>query len=176
MRMEQGEEIIMSKKKKSEITRIITAVGISGSLLLSACTGGGQSGGQQRSTPASPASPATPAESAATAAAPDPSGTNQDTGSEQGFPLFDEVTTFTWWTPYPAMAMQYITSPEETIFIEEMTKLTNVRFDFMIPPAGQEQEQFNLLIASDDLPDVISRAGLYKGGGDKAIEIGRAHV
>lgn len=40
----------------------------------------------------------------------------------------------------------------------------------MHPALNQVKEQFNLLIASGDYPDLIGNAGLYKGGGEKAVE------
>jgi putative aldouronate transport system substrate-binding protein len=53
---------------------------------------------------------------------------------------------------------------------QEMEKLTNVHIDFLHPPAGQEQEQFNLMIASRDFPDIAEYSwGSYPGGVDKAI-------
>jgi putative aldouronate transport system substrate-binding protein len=41
-----------------------------------------------------------------------------------------------------------------TIF-KDLEKKTGVRFDFKHPPVGQEKEQFNLMMASNDLTDLI---------------------
>ncbi|MGG1516944.1 extracellular solute-binding protein [Paenibacillus oryzisoli] len=43
----------------------------------------------------------------------------------------------------------------ENLVFQEMEKKTGVKVDWVHPPAGQAKEQFNLMIASNDLPDVI---------------------
>jgi putative aldouronate transport system substrate-binding protein len=45
-----------------------------------------------------------------------------------------------------------------------MQKRTGIKIDFVHPAIGMEQEQFNLMMASGDLLDIISSANLYKGG------------
>jgi len=123
--------------------------------------------------PAAPPSAEVPAAAEAPAPADAEEAADDEAAPRDGtFPLFDELTTFTWWIPYSGMAMQHISCLNETVFIQEMERMTNVRFDFLIPPGGQEQEQFNLIIASGDLPDLMTRAGLYRGGGDRAIQDG----
>ncbi len=53
---------------------------------------------------------------------------------------------------------------------------TNVHMDFIHLPEGNGGEVYNLMLATNDLPDIITHgAGLpagYPGGGDKAIEDG----
>ncbi|MEA4889942.1 MAG: extracellular solute-binding protein [Clostridiaceae bacterium] len=56
---------------------------------------------------------------------------------------------------------------------QEMAKLTNISLEFNTPPLGQEQEQFNLIVASGNYPDFIWTDGItYPGGADKAIADG----
>lgn len=51
-----------------------------------------------------------------------------------------------------------------------------IKLTFIHPPAGEETEQFNLMIASDSLPDIICTGwggdGLFIGGRDKYVEDG----
>lgn len=51
---------------------------------------------------------------------------------------------------------------------------TNVHIDFVLPASGSEKDAFQLLFASDDMPDVVyAYSGYqYRGGEDKAIEDG----
>ena len=45
------------------------------------------------------------------------------------------------------------------------------KYEFIHPPAGEEASNFNLMVASGDLPDLIEYSFLaYKGGPEKAIE------
>lgn len=54
---------------------------------------------------------------------------------------------------------------------KELEKRTNIRIKFLHPPVGQENEQFNLMVASGDYPDIIEGDWLsYPGGPEKAIQ------
>jgi putative aldouronate transport system substrate-binding protein len=61
----------------------------------------------------------------------------------------------------------------ETPFGKELEKKTGVNVKFTHPPAGQDKEQFNLIVASNELPDIIEtnwfNGGLYPGGPGKAM-------
>ncbi len=53
---------------------------------------------------------------------------------------------------------------------------TNTKINFVHPPAGQEKENFSLMISSGDFPDIIeydfTNTNNYPGGADKAVEDG----
>ena len=57
-----------------------------------------------------------------------------------------------------------------------LNEATNCEVTFVHPPAGQEAEKFNLMIASFDLTDIIERdlsnTANYPGGVDKAVDDG----
>lgn len=57
---------------------------------------------------------------------------------------------------------------------QKVQEETGVKLTFIHPPAGEETEQFNLMIASDSLPDIICTGwggdGLFIGGRDKYVE------
>lgn len=76
-----------------------------------------------------------------------------------------------YWVPFTPN--QLIKSLNESEMYKELEKRTGVHVDFIHPAEGQELEQFNILVNSKELPDVIQTyAGEYKGGIDKAIEDG----
>ena len=56
---------------------------------------------------------------------------------------------------------------------KELEKRTNVKLEYLHPVEGQGTEQFNLMIASGDIPDFIAGGfGEYQGGRRKAFEDG----
>lgn len=83
----------------------------------------------------------------------------------------NEKITIKYWVPFTPN--QYIKSLNESLMYKELETRTNVHVEFIHPAEGQESEQFNLMVNSKDLPDVIQTyAGDYKGGMDKAISDG----
>ena len=65
---------------------------------------------------------------------------------------------------------QYASGNEELPFYKALAEATNTKLSFMTPPVGQEREQFNLIIASGDYPDIfIDRWTDYTGGASKAL-------
>ncbi len=54
---------------------------------------------------------------------------------------------------------------------KRMLELTNIEMQFVHPPVGQQREQFNLMVASGQYPDIIEWDWLfYPGGPEKAIQ------
>ena len=61
----------------------------------------------------------------------------------------------------------------ETPIAAELEKRTNTELEFIHPTQGQEKEQFNLMIASKELPDIIyAMPNDFKGGVTQAVEEG----
>ncbi len=60
----------------------------------------------------------------------------------------------------------------ENLVYQEISKRTNVNFEFINPPVGQDKEQFGLMLASKQLPDLIERGSseIYPGGVQKALD------
>ncbi|MDF2921417.1 MAG: extracellular solute-binding protein family 1 [Paenibacillaceae bacterium] len=78
--------------------------------------------------------------------------------------------TLTYWGGLPADAARSLKSYGESLFYQELEKKTGVHVEFQHPAVGSEKEQFNLMIASGKLPDVIeSNFTTYSGGPEKAI-------
>ncbi|MEK3725100.1 extracellular solute-binding protein [Paenibacillus sp. FSL H8-0034] len=75
-----------------------------------------------------------------------------------------------YWVAMPADAARSIKSFNEMLFYQELEKKTGVKIDFQHPAIGSETEQFNLMIASGNLPNIIeSDFTKYPGGPEKAI-------
>lgn len=61
----------------------------------------------------------------------------------------------------------------ETKLAKELEERTGVEIEYLHPPQGQENEQFNLMIGSGELPDIIERGWFdYPGGQGKAVSDG----
>ena len=81
-----------------------------------------------------------------------------------------EVTELTLYKELHVNLQQYAKGNEELPLFQELQKRTNTKLTFMTPPVGQESEQFNLIVASGEYPDVfISMWSGYTGGGAKAL-------
>ena len=82
----------------------------------------------------------------------------------------DEKKTFSYWVPFAGgtTAKQYISNySEHTSYIERENR-TGVHIEFEHPTTGEEKEQFNLMIASGILPDMVSDVDTYYVGGSLA--------
>lgn len=75
-----------------------------------------------------------------------------------------EGVTLTYWMPTNANATKYVENYSDTEVWQEVMKRTGVKVEFIHPATGQEKEQFNIMMASGDLPDIINGADWYSGG------------
>lgn len=80
--------------------------------------------------------------------------------------------TLTYWVPIGSTALNYINSYAENIAYMAREEATGVHIEFNHPPVGQEQESFNLMVAGNDLPDIIEQVNYYQDGIDAGIEDG----
>ncbi|GIP39334.1 sugar ABC transporter permease [Paenibacillus sp. J31TS4] len=69
--------------------------------------------------------------------------------------------SITYWTTLNANVAATMKNYGEIAAYKEMEKITGTKVEFQHPPVGQEKDQFNLMIASGKLPDVIE----YSWGG-----------
>lgn len=104
------------------------------------------------------------------------SGTTQSTSAAQTAQQTTkaaEPLSLTYWVPLaPDVAAKY-TNLGDTPLYKELEKRTGVHVKFLHPPVGQETDQFNLMIASKDIPDVIETNWInFPGGPEKAISDG----
>jgi putative aldouronate transport system substrate-binding protein len=98
--------------------------------------------------------------------------------NEQSYPIADSKITLNFWYPM-ASSMGELTDFNDAEFFQWYEEKTNIHIDFIVPPANSERDAFNLLFASDNMPDMIysspnqvSNPQTYRGGEDKAIEDG----
>ena len=90
-----------------------------------------------------------------------------------GLPIVDEPITFTAWWPITQEVTSSVGNLAESEFFKELAQRTNINIEFNHPAIGQEGENFNLMIATGNYPDLIYRSALYyAGGGEKALEDG----
>ncbi len=84
-----------------------------------------------------------------------------------------EKKTFTIFCNLPATVAQYGTDLNDTEFFKELEKRTGVHIDFIHPAAGSFNEQFNLMLSSGELPDMIIRDwSSYPGAEMQAVKDG----
>ena len=81
--------------------------------------------------------------------------------------------TLTYWVTLGSTGASVMSSFDDNLAMQELQKRTGVDLEFIHPAVGQETEQFNLLIASRELPDIIEHSwNEYAGGIQKAIDDG----
>lgn len=84
-------------------------------------------------------------------------------------PITEEPVTLVVWRSFTSTIME---SLDECEVFKELEKRTGVHIEFVYPPVGQEQDNFNLRVASGDLPHIFSCPPGYPGGYHKAVEDG----
>ncbi len=78
-----------------------------------------------------------------------------------------------YWTRLDTSVAQLYKNRADTPLYKEMEKRTGVKVKFVHPVAGNEAEQFNIMIASRVLPDIIEYCwSTIPGGMEKAVEDG----
>ena len=85
-----------------------------------------------------------------------------------------EGEPLSWWNVLNNNISLYFTTLGETPFAKQLSERTGAAIEFMHPPAGQEREQFGLILADGSLPDLMEYNWLenYPGGPQKAISDG----
>lgn len=102
-------------------------------------------------------------------------GTSAAIGSS--YPL-NTTESITSWEILNMNAVTFYSNLADTPFGKALADKTGVQVEYIHPNDQQTAEQFNLMIASDELPDVIEydwtgrSAGSYPGGPEKAIQDG----
>lgn len=86
----------------------------------------------------------------------------------------NEEVELTIWAP--VMGVGAVTNFADNEAWQQVQENLGIKLNFIHPTAGQELEEFNLMIASGEYPDIIcngwSGDGLYNGGLDKYIDDG----
>ena len=91
---------------------------------------------------------------------------------EKIYPIECEDTLDFWFTGTNEWTNQY-ENFGETPLAKAISEKTGVKINYIHPQAGQSKEQFQLLLASDELPDIVNHTWFtYPGGPDAAIKDG----
>ncbi|GGF90214.1 sugar ABC transporter permease [Paenibacillus albidus] len=111
-----------------------------------------------------------PANSAAT----DPAAKPAEVLTEIPLPIVKEPFTINYWRANDAKLTASMEGFADNKAYQKKAELTGIEAKFTHPPLGQQKDQFNLLIATKELPDVIYYNWADAvGGPEKMIEDGR---
>lgn len=136
--------------RKIQVTALATAACI-GIILLAGCGGGGSAKRTEGQTDTK----------AQTEAAAQAESKQEPAGAVRELTVYKKLHT---------NLQQYAAGNEELPMFKELEKRTGTRLTFMTPPVGQEKEQFNLIVASGEYPDIFLDMWTdYTGGGAKAL-------
>lgn len=148
------------RRSKRLVSIAMTAI-----LAASSLVGCSQGGGQTQTT--APAPTKTDSQGQSTAlqdAAMDTEGFSYPVSSSE---------TLTYWCELNQNVSANFASLGDTPFAKEWEKETGIKLEFQHPPANQGNEQFSLLLADGNLPDLMEYAWMnYPGGPEKAITDG----
>ena len=82
-------------------------------------------------------------------------------------------STITYWCDLNTNVAANFTNLAETPFGKGLMEHTGANIEFLHPPTGQGEEQFNLMLADGELPDLLEYHWMnYTGGPEKAITDG----
>ena len=93
-------------------------------------------------------------------------------GAAEGvYPLADSPE-LTYWFELPTNNSTVVQNFEETEFAKALEEQTGIKVTYTHPPAAQAKETFNVLVASNDLPDIIEYRWVtdFPGGVTAALQ------
>lgn len=151
--------------KKKKLTALCLSAVLSASFLLGGC--GGNEEGKSNESSGSAASQSEASGSTSGSAAEEVA-----EAGEVSYPVDSEGEKLTVWCPIQPPAAKYITSYNDQKIYQEISKLSGIEVEFIHPAIGQEKEQLGILMASDELPDIIQIRDLYSGGAIAGVDDG----
>ncbi|MBE7030420.1 MAG: extracellular solute-binding protein [Ruminococcaceae bacterium] len=85
---------------------------------------------------------------------------------DEGYPVEDTETIVSWWAPLYVHVTTKYGNLGDTPFGKMVIDETGVNVKWIHPPQGQESTQFNIILSSGEMPDVISyNWSTYANGG-----------
>lgn len=91
-------------------------------------------------------------------------------GSKDSKTAENADSPLTYWCKLETVHRTSVSTLGDIDYYKELQKRTGVEIQFVHPPAGQEQEQFNLMMSSRDYTDIIESDWTKRSGGaEKAI-------
>lgn len=98
---------------------------------------------------------------------------NQNINNESNSQLEKDIPHLSYWSELNGNASSVKPRFENVPFFQEWQRRTGVKLTFIQPPANQAIEAFNVMIASEQLPDMIEYEwDKFPGGPEKAIRDG----
>lgn len=86
----------------------------------------------------------------------------------------EKANYLTYWVELSSAASASVSNYGDTPFAKELQKRMGITIDYQHPAQGQANEKFNIMMASDNLPDIVEyNWANYPGGPGKAIEDGK---
>lgn len=82
------------------------------------------------------------------------------------FPLVDEPATLTVWRPW---INTLVTDANDLVCNQLIEQKTNVHIEWTLVSVFSMAQDFNLMIATGDYPDIVQDYGMYAGGFDAAV-------
>lgn len=150
------------KAKTSKWLKLTMGVVMVSSLLLTACSSNGATGNKGNVEPTSKAANNT-----------NNSGNGNSEGTDKPVYPMDTNDTFSYWAPINGNLITFTTNLADAPVGKAIAEATGVKVEYIHPTDGQAEEQFNLLLASTKLPDVLEYDwSIYPGGPEKAITDG----
>lgn len=91
-------------------------------------------------------------------------------GKEFSYPM-QTSTTLKYWVNLNSNVSANFKNLGDTPLAKEFEKRTGIKVEYQHPPAGQAKDTFNLMVASDDLPDLVEYNWLtgFPGGPELAM-------
>lgn len=90
--------------------------------------------------------------------------------SQIKLPIVDKPLTLSLWAPISDKVTNAYKSYGDLPLFKEMETRTGIHINFLHPPVGQETDQLNLMLASNDLPDILQYDwGTIAGGPAKIL-------
>jgi len=81
--------------------------------------------------------------------------------------------TLTVWCEFPSNALKGATNLNDLPLAQQLEKETGIHVEYIHPTDPTSNEEFNLMLASGELPDIImSRWCQFSGGANKAVDDG----
>ena len=156
----------MKKRMLATIVALITTASI-----IAGCAG---STGTTATAPAASTETEAATEEAATAEESTEAAEETATTAEGPHILGDGDLTFEIWFPMISAAAAYTDTIDGNVSYGKLEELFGVDLQFIEEPEANAREKFQILVTSDDLPDLISYTNYYAAGGDALVDDGIA--
>lgn len=153
----------MIRREWKKAVAAVSALAVAGTML-AAC---GSSSGSGSTTAATGGDAA---DTAATTAVAEAEETKEAAAADFGYPI-EGGGTITYWCQLNPNVSANFTNLGDTEMAKALSEQTGVTVDYQHAASGQETEQFNLMIADGNLPDVMEWNWVtgYSGGPEKAL-------